>query len=91
MSNPQGLDQALRLLAIAAAEAGLIQHAASLATYADTNLGAYRGSNGPWIEPRLERALHGAPDEPPPVALHRREIMNLVDELEAALARDDVT
>jgi len=89
LGNPQGLNQALEELAIAAAEAGLVSQAAALSDYADTALGAYRGGGREWIRSRLERALGNAAGDQSRTALHRREIMNLVDELETALAPDE--
>ena len=76
----------LLVLASAAAEAGYIDQAAALATYIDTNLQSarYDGVGGWWLVARLEQALgDGAPSTAP--ALHRRELMALIDEVELAL------
>ena len=42
LGNPQALDRALRILAMAAAEAGLVPQAATLAGYAEAALRPYR-------------------------------------------------
>ena len=90
LGNPQALDQALREIAIVAADAGLVPQARMLADYAETVLREYRGSHGGlWIEARLDRALgSGRADSPHPAHAHRRDIMELVDALETALAHN---
>ena len=81
------LDLALRLLAIAYAEAGHASQAAILVGYADANLSQYR-LDAPglrWTKPRLEQALAGLADrshyETEGSTWHRRQIMALINEL----------
>jgi predicted ATPase/class 3 adenylate cyclase len=81
------LELALRLLAIAYAEAGRTAQAATLVGYTDANLSQYRldlpGLR--WIKPRLERALDGLAGrsdyETQGSTRHRRQIMALINEL----------
>lgn len=81
------LDHELRRLAVAAVEAGLIDHALALVSYTEANLRDFRIDNTSqaWFQGRLDRALDGriarTPDPP-----SRREIMALVAEIEAALS-----
>ena len=72
---PHMLDLALRSLAIAAAEAGLTQPAAALASYAETHLGEHRLDvpGQAYIQARLERALPDPADRAHDSQLHRRE------------------
>ena len=88
LGNPRALNEALREIAIAAAEAGLVSQAATLADYAETALRAYRGghSGQEWIQSRLDQALGGLTHDPSQAEPHRRDIMKVVDDLEAALA-----
>jgi predicted ATPase/class 3 adenylate cyclase len=79
------LDLVLRLLAIAAAEAGLRPQAMSLAAYAETHLRPYRIAGGQgWIDTRQDRAL-GDLRHASQSAMHRSELMALVGEVDAAL------
>jgi hypothetical protein len=84
------LDQALRVLAIAAADTGRTEHAAALAGYTETDLRPYRIAQPiqAWIQARLDQALASLPDEPPRPGRHRGEIMTIVKDLEASLAAD---
>jgi predicted ATPase/class 3 adenylate cyclase len=84
------LDRALRILAIAAAEAGLTAHATTLTAYTEAALRPYR-VNQPgqvWIQSRLDHALAGLTPETSHPHRHRREIINLVNDLEASLTKD---
>jgi hypothetical protein len=92
LNVPVTLDRALRIVAIAAAEAGLIPQAATLAGYTEAALRPYRADQPgqAWIQARLDRALAGVSTKPSPPATHRREIMNLVDNLETAIAHAEV-
>jgi predicted ATPase len=81
------LEQALRLLAIAYAEAGHASQAATLVGYADANLSQYRMDTPGlgWIIPRLELALASLADrsdyQTQGSTWHRRQIMALINEL----------
>jgi predicted ATPase len=86
LGNPQALDWALRVIAIAASEADLVSPAATLANYAETSLSKYRWPGQDWIQSRLDHALERHADQPSRPEPHRRDIINLVDELQAAFA-----
>jgi predicted ATPase/class 3 adenylate cyclase len=90
LNAPHVLDQALRALAVVAAEAGLETSAHALVAYAETNLLPYRtGEDVPYSnQARLDRALAAPPELPTPPGAHRSEIMALVNELESMLTRD---
>ena len=82
------LDSALRGLAVLAAEAGLVDQAAALTAYSEANLGPYAIANESqtWLRERLAAAL-ADPELPSSAsALHRREMLALVAEVEAVLA-----
>ena len=87
VSAPMQLDLALRVLAIAAAESGLVDEAMALVAYSDDNLEPYRMDTAmlAWVDDRLDGSLpeHGAsaPDGPS----HRGELMALVTEMERSL------
>ena len=85
--SPNALHFALLVLAICAAEAGLVEQAADIAAYADTHLGAsgYVGTMLAWRRERLARALGDLPERSAVSTMHRRELMALVDDVEAAL------
>ena len=80
-------DLALRLLAIAYAEARHASQAATLLGYADANTSQHRLDTPGlgWTKPRLERALAGLVDrllrEAEGSTWHRRQIMALINEL----------
>jgi predicted ATPase len=81
-----GLDLVLRLLAIAAAEAGLSAQAMALASYAEIHLRLYRIAGGQdWIDTRLDRAL-GDLGHMSPSVMNRSELMALVGEVDGAFA-----
>jgi predicted ATPase len=83
-------DMALRLLAIAVAEAGYAAEAATLAGYSEAHFRAHR-MGAPayaWIQAALDDALAGldrANNEAAEMASDRRQIMALVDHLDAAI------
>lgn len=84
------LEFALRLLAIAAAEAGLTRQAAALADYADVHLQVHRIQNPiqEWIQSRLDQLLEGVAEPGPDRASHRGEAMDLVNEVTEAIASE---
>ena len=86
--GPGQLDNALRLLAALAAEAGLLDQARSLLGYADANLRPYRIDNAgqAWLEERFAAALagHAVPDAAR--VEHRGEMIAVVGEVERILA-----
>jgi predicted ATPase len=91
LNTQHALDLALRQLAIAAAEAGLMQSALALTGYTEANLRPYRIENPGQtrIQARLDRALAPVAGPASERALHRGEIMALVAEIETSLARDE--
>ena len=85
-NSPHGLNFMLLVLAAAAAEAGYTEQTVALVAYANANLrhAQYNGTGSGWLRARIDQALgDGAPSTAP--ALHRRELMALIDEVEAAL------
>jgi predicted ATPase len=90
LEAPHVLDQALRPLAIVAAEAGLQEQAAALVAFSEAHLRPYRIDNpiGVWLQTRLERALDGSDVVVPAAPLHRREVLDLVTQIETLLTRD---
>ena len=85
------LDLALRQLAIAAAQAGLMRQAALLVSYSDAVLRSHRIAQPGevWVQARVDAALADVPrDEPEPLP-HRGEMMAVVAEIEALLTRDE--
>ena len=88
VKSGHALEQALRLLAIAAAEAGLTTHALLVADYVDQELRHHRiDSPGQvWIQTRLDSALRDASHHPINHAQNRAQIMNLVTEIEDAVS-----
>ena len=90
LNAPHVLDRALLGVAVVAAEARLETPARALVAYTENTLLPYRvGEFGQeWIQARLDRALASLPESSPSPRQHRREIMALVNELEATLTRD---
>ena len=90
-SSPHALDMGLRVLGLAAAEAGLTEQARAMVDYADTNLTAYDFAqpNQGWFRARLEQALGDRRGLPAPSDTHRSQLMALVNDVEAALTRDE--
>ena len=90
LDAPSALDYALRPLAIVAADAGLHEQAGGLVAFAEAQLRAHRIETPfqVWIQTRLDRALAGFSAAAPAAPLHRREIMDLVTQIETALTRD---
>jgi predicted ATPase/class 3 adenylate cyclase len=82
------LDRALIGVAVVAAEAGRVPDACALVAFADEHLTPHRvGDFGDaWVTERLRRALGDDVDLEQAPRLRRREVIRLVDELEAALA-----
>lgn len=82
------LELALRLLAIAAAEAGLSSQAFAIAGYADDELSAHHFDNPgqAWIQARLDSALGDASRHQVDHARNRAEIMTLVTEIDDAVS-----
>jgi hypothetical protein len=80
------LDIVLRGLAIIAAEAGLAETAHALVAYTESTLGPYRIVTQTWMQDRLDRALAPLPQRPNEPVLHRSDILQLVTEVETALA-----
>ena len=92
-SAPSALDLALRLLAIAAAEAGHGPEAAALLGYCDAHLGHHRFQSPVyrWVQTGLNDALASTPERPVHEATGaestRRQIMALVTHLNSITAR----
>jgi len=88
LNAPHVLDRALLGVAVVAAEAGLETPTRALVTYTENTLLPYRTREfgQEWIQARLDRALAVPPETPTPPGLHRREIMAMVTDLEAALS-----
>jgi len=80
------LELVVRLLAVAAADVGLLPQAVQLASYASTQLAAHRMDfpHEDWIGPRLDAALQGVPGDERArqqangSALTRRQLINLI-------------
>jgi predicted ATPase/class 3 adenylate cyclase len=87
-NSPHGLAFMLLVLAVAAAEAGHTEQAAALATYIVVNLNhaQYNGIGAGWLQARLDQALGDAAPLSRVPALHRRELLALIDDVETALA-----
>lgn len=82
------LDLALRVLAIAAAEAGLVDQARVLAAYSDDNLRPHRMDTAllAWVNDRLDRVVPERGEAAPEVPVRRGELMALVTEIERSFA-----
>ena len=80
-------DIVLRFLAIAAAEAGLGEHAHALVAYSEANLRQHRMENPQqtWAQGRLDELFAGFPKPASEAALARGEIMRTISEIEGAL------
>ena len=80
-------DLALRFLAVAAAAAGLGEHARSLLDYTEEHLRPYRMENPQqrWVQERLDHLLDDLPARTPGPAPQRSEIIRRISEIEAAL------
>jgi predicted ATPase/class 3 adenylate cyclase len=89
LSAPMQLDLALRTLAIAAAEAGLVDQALALVDYCEDNLRPYRMDTAipAWIDDRLDGVLPERSEPAPKAPLRRGELMALVTEIERSLTR----
>ena len=81
-------DMVLRFLAVAAAEAGLDEHACALVAYTEANLRPHRTENPQtaWAQERLDQLLADLPGRSSEPAQTRGEIMRRITEIEAALA-----
>ncbi len=86
-SSPHALDLGLHVLGLAAAEAGLLEPAATLVGYAEAYLAGYEFAQPDrgWFRARLDQALGDRPAAPAADGMHRRELMVLINEVEAAL------
>lgn len=82
------LDLAVRELAVAASDAGLVEQAVTLAAYAEETLRPYRIDNPGqiWLQVQVDRALARAQDCTPEGGLRRGDLMALVDEVEVLLS-----
>jgi predicted ATPase/class 3 adenylate cyclase len=91
LDTPHVLDYALRPLAIVSADAGLLEQAGALVAFAETHLRAHRIQSPVqiWIQARLDRALDSFSASAPAAPLHRREVLDLVTQIETALTRND--
>jgi hypothetical protein len=88
-SSPHALDLGLHLLALAAADAGLVEPAAMLVGYAEAHLAEYEfaQTSRRWFQTRIDEALGDRLAVSAAAAgMHRRELMALIREVEAALA-----
>jgi predicted ATPase/class 3 adenylate cyclase len=91
LSAPHVTDLGLRMLAVAAAELGRAQHAATLIGYCDTNLRPHRVrvSLSSWIESTIDDALSEMNDrqfyEAAGAASSRGQIMALIAQLDSAV------
>jgi predicted ATPase/class 3 adenylate cyclase len=85
--SPHGLDFALLMLAVSAAEAGFIEPAVAFDTYANVHLRESRFADPgqAWLHDRLARALGEARQPSATTAVSRSELMALITEVEAAL------
>ena len=88
--SPHALDMGLRVLGLAAAEAGLTEQAAAIVGYADANLSAYEFAQPRqrWFGARLDRALGDRTTPSAAAGMHRRELMVLISDVEATLASE---
>ena len=89
-NSPHGLSFMLLVLAVAAAEAGHTEQAAALVTYIAVNLNhaQYNGIGAGWLQARLEKALGNPQARSTASTMHRRELLALIDEVEAALVEE---
>ena len=81
-------DEALRFLAVAAAEAGHHEHAQAFVAYTEAHLRPYRMENPQqvWVQERLDQVLADLPSRSPGPVPPRGEVMRRITEIEAALA-----
>lgn len=95
--SPHALELALRLLVIAAGDRGHWSEAATLIGYADTALSPHRIDNPgtSWVGVRLDEALAAMPDrarhEQTGAAASRRQILEIVNELESVTGEEERT
>ena len=86
-------DLALRQLAILAAESGLTEPAAALATFTETNLRPSRIENpgSARVQARLDEAIAAVPQRPSEEPLHRGEIIVLIADIETAFTQQEAS
>ena len=73
-----------------AAHAGLHQQAAALVAFTESQLRSYRIENPlqVWIQMQLDRALDDPSAVTPASPLHRRDLLDIVTQIESALTHD---
>jgi len=89
---PEALEIIVRLLALAAADAGLLEQALEFNGYADSQLADYRGAYQDWISRRLDTAMADVTAdersryEASGATLTRRQLLELIHTVEVALS-----
>jgi hypothetical protein len=86
---PTALDFSLHVLGIAAAEAGMQEQAALLIGYAATHFTTFETDEAQlaWLHARYRNAFGDTPQSEAAAAMHRRDLMALIDDVEGAFSR----